>query len=108
MDKANLQWKLNKVTLNIPDELGGLKFGDFNGDGKEDILRWDSKNLMYRVYQQTSDNEYKLLSVFGPWGRSNGRLMVADFDGNGKSDLAMYQPEEGNIDFALSYQSNNP
>ncbi|MGO4272922.1 FG-GAP repeat domain-containing protein, partial [Paenibacillus sp. TAF58] len=105
LDKANMQWKLNKVSLNIPDELGGIRFGDFNGDGKEDILRSDSKNLTNRVYLQTTENAYKLLSVFGPWGRTNGRITVADFDGNGKVDIAMLPNDEGQLDVALSYQS---
>lgn len=107
LDKVTMQWKLNKVTLNIPDELGGVRFGDFNGDGKEDILRSDTKNLTNRVYQQTTDNKYKMLSIFGPWGRTNGQLSVADFDGNGKDDIAMYASDDGQLDVALSYQSKN-
>ncbi len=102
-----MQWKLNKVSLNIPDELGGIQFGDFNGDGKEDILRSDSKNLTNRVYLQTTENEYKLLSVFGPSSLTNGRITVADFDGNGKVDIAMLPNDEGQLDVALSYQSLN-
>jgi hypothetical protein len=107
LDKGTLQWKLNKVTLNIPDELGSIRFGDFNGDGKEDILRWDSNNLTNRVYQQTTENEFKMLSVFGPWGITNGRLAVADFDGNGKDDIAMYPNDDTHLDVALSFQSLN-
>jgi hypothetical protein len=105
LDKANMQWKLNKISLNIPDELGGVRFGDFNGDGKEDILRSDTKNLTNRVYLQTTENEYRLRSVFGPWGRANGRLTVADFDGNGKVDIAMLPNDAGQLDVALSFQS---
>ncbi|SDN72991.1 hypothetical protein SAMN04487897_104223 [Paenibacillus sp. yr247] len=107
LDKVTLQWKLNKVTLNIPDELGSIRFGDFNGDGKEDILRWDSKNLTNRVYQQTTENEYRMLSVFGPWGRANVQLAVADFDGNGKDDIAIYPSDDAHLDVALSFQSQN-
>lgn len=107
LDTTNMQWKLNKVSLNIPDELGGVRFGDFNGDGKEDILRSDTNNLTNRVYLQTTENEYRLLSVFGPWGRANGRLTVADFDGNGKVDIAMLPNDAGQLDVALSYQSLN-
>ena len=36
----------------------------------------------------------------------NGRLSVADFDGNGKADIAMYGNEDGFLDVALSFQSN--
>lgn len=107
LDQTSMQWKLDKVELDIPDELGSIRFGDFNGDGREDILRWDSGNLTNRVYQQTDDHTYKLLSIFGPWGKMNGRLSVADFDGNGKADLAMYGNEDGFLDVALSFQSDH-
>ncbi|MBP1967798.1 DUF2334 domain-containing protein [Paenibacillus aceris] len=107
LDQATMQWKLGKVELDIPDELGSIRFGDFNGDGKEDILRWDPKNLTNRVYQQTEDHTYKLLSIFGPWGKANGRLSVADFDGNGKADIAMYPNDDGFLDVALSFQSDH-
>lgn len=102
-----MQWKLDKVELDIPDELGSIRFGDFNGDGREDILRWDPRNLTNRVYQQTENHTYKLLSIFGPWGKTNGRLSVADFDGNGKADIAMYGNEDGFLDVALSFQSDH-
>jgi hypothetical protein len=101
-DRESLQWKSKKVTFDIPAELGEIRFGDFNGDGKEDILRWDEKNLTSRVYQQTEENEYKLLSVFGPWGQNGSRLVVADFDANGKQDIGLIH--NGNMDIALSYQ----
>ncbi|NEW06663.1 DUF2334 domain-containing protein [Paenibacillus sp. SYP-B3998] len=104
-DRANMQWKLKPLTFNIPAELGEIRFGDFNGDGREDILRWDAKNLTNRVYQQTDDDEYKLLSVFGPWGKSGSRLILADFDANGKKDIGLIQNGDGNMDIALSYQS---
>ncbi|UKS29160.1 DUF2334 domain-containing protein [Paenibacillus sp. HWE-109] len=107
LDKTVMQWKLAKVTLNIPDELGNIRFGDFNGDGKEDILRYDAKNLTSRVYQGTTEDEYKLLSVFGPWGRTSGRLIVDDFDGNGKADIAQYPNDDAFMDVALSFQSQN-
>ncbi|MFD0696943.1 DUF2334 domain-containing protein [Paenibacillus sp. GCM10027628] len=106
-DRDGLQWKVKKVAFNIPAELGDIRFGDFNGDGKEDILRWDAKNLTSRVYHQTGENEYKLLSVFGPWGQANSRLVVADFDGNGEQDIALIGKEDANMDIALSYQSRD-
>ncbi|MDD9268022.1 DUF2334 domain-containing protein [Paenibacillus sp. GCM10023248] len=105
LDAAGMQWQLNKVELPIPDELGGIRFGDFNGDGQEDILRWDADNLTSRVYQQTPEHTYQLLSVFGPWGKANGRLTVADFDGNGKADIAMYPSDDASMDVALSFQT---
>ncbi|MEW9698654.1 DUF2334 domain-containing protein [Paenibacillus sp. SI8] len=106
-DRDGLQWKAQKVSFDIPAELGEMRFGDFNGDGKEDILRWDAKNMSSRVYQQTEVNEYKLLSVFGPWGKIGSRLAISDFDANGKEDIALIDSRDGNMDIALSYQSKN-
>ncbi|MFC5452927.1 DUF2334 domain-containing protein [Paenibacillus aestuarii] len=105
-DRNHLQWAAKKVTFNVPAELGEIRFGDFNGDGKEDILRWDEKNLTSRVYHQTDDHTYQLLSVFGPWGRKNSRLFIADFDGNGKKDIALMSNDDASLDIALSYQRN--
>jgi hypothetical protein len=70
-------------------------------------LRWDANHHRYTVYLQKEDSKFKLLSVFGPWGRSNGRLMIADFDQNGKQDMAMISNENSYMDIALSYQSAN-
>ncbi|NQX67727.1 DUF2334 domain-containing protein [Paenibacillus alba] len=107
LDKTAMQWNLNKVFLDIPEELGNIRFGDFNGDGKEDVLRYDAKNMTSRVYQATAENEYQLLSVFGPWGKANGRIVVADFDGNGKDDMARFPSDDAFLDVALSFQSQN-
>jgi hypothetical protein len=104
-DPAALQWRTQKVQLNIPAEPGEIQFGDFNGDGKEDILRGDLKNLSYKVYLQSRENSYKLLPVFGPWGRANCSLTVADFDGNGKKDMALVSNEDSSMDIALSHES---
>jgi hypothetical protein len=106
-DREALQWKSKKVAFNIPNELGEIHFGDFNGDGKEDILRWDAKNLTNRVYQQIEENEYKVLPAFGPWGRSGSRLVLADFDANGKKDIALINDRDVNMDIALSYQGSD-
>jgi predicted deacetylase len=101
------QWKVRKEETGLPNEDGLILFGDFNGDGREDALRWNSDTMHYTVYLKGEDGEWKLLSKFGPWGkpRTGSQLEIADFDGNGKSDLGLIQTQEGYMDLALSYES---
>jgi hypothetical protein len=104
-DKAGLAWKMKKVELNIPSENGEIRFGDYNGDGKEDILRWNSELERYTVYLRKEADQYELLSVFGPWGNPGSRLITCDLDGNGKTDLALINHQDGFLDTALSFES---
>lgn len=104
-DPTTLEWKMQKTELPMPRERGELYLGDFNGDGREDVLRYDTESQTYQVYLQTESGEYRLLSVFGPWGRIGGKLIVTDLDGNGKSDLALIEHSEMFVDTALSYES---
>ncbi|MFD0681093.1 MULTISPECIES: DUF2334 domain-containing protein [unclassified Paenibacillus] len=105
LDQAAMSWKLKKVELNIPNEDGEIRFGDFNGDGKEDILRWNSELKRFTVYLLKGTDEYQLLSVFGPWGSPGSKLITVDLDGNGKTDLALIKPQDGFVDTALSFES---
>jgi predicted deacetylase len=104
-DRTAMEWKQKKTELNIPSEDGELRFGDFNGDGKEDIIRWNTETMRYTVYLGAEEGEYRLLSTFGPWGKPGSKLMLADLDGNGKKDLALINREEGYLDTALSFES---
>jgi hypothetical protein len=107
VDSETMQWKLKKLEFNIPNENGEILFGDFNGDGKEDILRRDASSMRYTVYLQTENSEYRLLSTFGPWGKEGQRLIIADFDGNGKADLGITGNKDPYLDVALSYESSH-
>jgi hypothetical protein len=104
VDTAAGQWKAAKVQFDIPLQPGVLRFGDFNGDGKEDLLRWDSEQLLYTVYLAAEDQVYNLLSTFGPWGQSTAELQIHDLDGNGKSDLALIDNQGKILDTALSFE----
>ncbi|NHN29192.1 DUF2334 domain-containing protein [Paenibacillus agricola] len=104
---TTLEWTQNKQELGIPNEDGYLRFSDYNGDGKADILRWNPDTSRSSVYLGDGAGGYSLLSTFGPWGKLGGKLMVADLDGNGKGDLALLSREEGFMDTALSFESSN-
>ncbi|TBL70081.1 DUF2334 domain-containing protein [Paenibacillus thalictri] len=105
VDTAALAWKMQKLEFNVPEENGEIRFGDFNGDGLEDILRWDAANMRYTVYLRNENGEYRLLSTFGPWGKSGQRLLIADFDGNGKMDIGIFGSQDPYLDIALSFES---
>ncbi|MEK3910607.1 DUF2334 domain-containing protein [Paenibacillus sp. FSL H7-0331] len=106
-DLTSMEWKQSKQELGIPNEDGILRFGDYNGDGREDVLRWNAEAGRFTVYLNNKEGGYSLLSTFGPWGKPGSKLVVHDLDGNGKSDLSLFNREEGYIDTALSFESRD-
>ncbi|WP_167859032.1 DUF2334 domain-containing protein [Paenibacillus cymbidii] len=99
------EWKLTKVPLNISGDGGELRFGDFNGDSWLDALLWRGQERSLSVYIRIASGEYRYLSQLGPWGKANAQLLIADLDGNGKSDIAI-AGGDGYVDTALSFQSD--
>jgi predicted deacetylase len=104
VDAALKKWKSVGVQFTVPAQSGKLMLGDFNGDGKLDVLRFDRDRYTYTVYLRTEGNQYRYLSRFGPWGQAGEQLQIADLDGNGKSDLALYSAAGGILDAALSFE----
>lgn len=104
-DGGKPKWKSAKIDLDLPDDDGIVRVGDFNGDGLEDALVWDEETNGFAVFKRASEGVYRKLSSFGPWGRQNGRLMLEDFDGNGKVDLGLINLDDRTVDVALSFES---
>ncbi|MED4601419.1 DUF2334 domain-containing protein [Paenibacillus validus] len=104
-DTQKLEWTAARAGLDLPNEEGKLRFGDYNGDGLEDVFRWNSRTMTGTVYLRTNEAGWKLLSGFGPWGvpGAEPKLWIADADGNGKSDLALQDGKSGDLDVALSF-----
>ncbi|GIP38506.1 hypothetical protein J31TS4_17860 [Paenibacillus sp. J31TS4] len=103
-DAEGHRWKVSRLTLTLPTDVGLIKTGDFNGDGRADVLQWNEPDQTYTVYHRTEAGDYRLVSRFGPWGRMGSRLMLGDWDGNGKTDIALFDPEARIFDTALSFQ----
>lgn len=103
-DAASMRWNVDRLQLQVPEDDGELRLGDFNGDGKEDILYWNSTERKATVLMQDENGSYRVVSRFGPWGKEGSRLIVKDFDGNGKSDLGLISGD-GVLDVALSFQT---
>jgi len=86
-----------------------LLVGDFNGDGKDDLAAYDSAAGKW-AFARSDGGEFSAEDRFSlTWGRAPGsRALAADFNGDGKSDLAVERRFAGGrepIDFAISAQN---
>jgi hypothetical protein len=77
--------------------------GDFNGDGKTDILTWQSDG---NVHQYFSNGDGKFTHVAGGlgglgWWRGNIFHLTGDFNGDGKTDILSWQ-SDGNVNLFIS------
>lgn len=102
--EGRTKWTVTREEPELPHTGDTLKLGDFNGDGLEDVLLWSESGRVGTVYRRTPEGDLVKLSSFGPWGEPGARLVVADFDGNGKADIAAAEPD-GSLDLALSFQT---
>lgn len=108
-DTASRKWKRKVLQLTIPTgEDGQVKIGDFNGDGKEDVLFWKPESKTFAVYRQTGPMQFELLSRMGPWGHSTGELFVCDMNGDGRKDVAELANDAPYLDMAMSFQTKHP
>jgi FG-GAP-like repeat len=68
---------------------GPMIAGDFNGDGKTDVMMWRDSTKSWTVNlsngQGFNANEWK-----GAWG-SDGPMITGDFNGDGKTDVMMWR-----------------
>ncbi|MDZ5473667.1 DUF2334 domain-containing protein [Bacillus sp. 31A1R] len=87
-----------------------LLVGDPNGDGKSDLILYTPKTGVWQVYENEGNQQFKLIeNDFGPWAGGKGRVgVVADFDGNGKTDIGSYDETRYVLDIALSFREDRP
>jgi hypothetical protein len=89
---------------------GQLLIGDFNGDGRDDMLCHDTANGNKWVSLATTSGTFTGTSSFVAmnWcNHADGQLLVGDFDGNGRADLLCHDRLNGNKWVALSNSSGS-
>lgn len=104
LPEGRMKWTVTREDPGLPHTGDLLKLGDFNGDGREDVLSWNESGRVATVYRRTAEGNLAKLSSFGPWGEAGAKMVVEDFDGNGKLDIGAAH-QDGSLDLALSYQT---
>lgn len=95
------------VTLNLDRAAGSnVLAADANGDGRDDLIVHEPSRGVWQVYAGQGDGTFRRAdNAFGPWATGSGNVpLMADFDGNGKADIAAFDEAEGVLDVALSFQ----
>lgn len=95
------------IYLGVDDQ---LLVGDPNGDGLSDIIVYTAATGVWSVFENEEENHFQPLdNEFGPWAHGVSRHgIAADFDGNGKTDIASFDETEHVLDLALSYRGGTP
>jgi hypothetical protein len=68
---------------------GPIITGDFNGDGKTDVMMWRNATKSWTVNLSTGSG-FNALEWKGAWG-SDGPIITGDFNGDGKTDVMMWR-----------------
>lgn len=101
------------TTLTVPNfgwcshSTGQLHTGDFNGDGRTDLLCHDTttghKWLDYAAATTTifAGTDYESWNNF--CSHVGAKLLVGDVDGNGRTDLICHTPSTGQLHFDRTY-----
>jgi FG-GAP-like repeat len=68
---------------------GPMVIGDFNGDGKTDVMMWRNPTKSWTV-NLSNGHDFGMFEWKGAWG-SDGPMVIGDFNGDGKTDVMMWR-----------------
>ena len=79
---------------------GGSAFkpvpGDYDGDGKADIAIYDTSSGAWWIIPSSGTGPQGQVGAYGVgWGGSGFTPVTGDYDGDGKTDIAIWRPEDG-------------
>src|SRR5262245_31792828 len=74
------------ITTNLPVQANSLAVGDFNRDGKLDLVFTNSSNNTVEVLRGNGDGTFQSNPLILPVGAGPGSVAVGDFLHNGKLD----------------------
>lgn len=105
-NSGNGTWPLITEMAVTPTHDGTqLLAADTNGDGRTDVIVYDAKNGIWDVLQSGTDFTLtRINNSYGPWAAGARIGLTADFDGNGKADIASYDPAGQVLDISLSFR----
>jgi hypothetical protein len=77
------------ITTNLPVQANSVAVGDFNRDGKLDLVFTNSSNNTVEVLRGNGDGTFQSNPLILPVGAGPSSVAVGDFLHNGKLDLAV-------------------
>jgi hypothetical protein len=89
-----------KTSLQLPSGSGAIVTGDFNGDGKVDLVVANESSDNVSVFLSNGDGSFQPAVNYSvaslPWS-----VAVGDFNGDGKLDLAVVNQASNNVSVLL-------
>ncbi|RTE05437.1 DUF2334 domain-containing protein [Paenibacillus whitsoniae] len=94
---------LDKVSVDADSQ---VLVGDADGDGRSDVILYNAATGVWRVLENEGGGSFRPLdNAFGPWAQGAARQgLAADWDGNGKADIASYDEAGHVLDMAMSFR----